>query len=581
MGDITLGEYLAELKLLRSQEEQQHLAICVGDGRWYTNAKEKQEMGQPKDGRMYGPRVLRKPLRPPSAPAVPSAPEKMQASHDRKWKPPYRGVARPLLTPFAEEQYKREQFNERREAAKAVASQASITGMVNQKVNKKLSVMRASDAALELDGANIELDLQVQTWYESVKVNEWEGVLIWLGGDVARWGRSFAWVESATRYTFLMWACYYGEERVVRLLTTMRSKLDLVAFINHRALDGRTPMHVAMERGFHKLAGVLRGELPGEEIAREKPRVRVPLVVPLMNGKRLWEAARDGHTKRAKEILAWKFTAHYNRKELKMWTAGVLEYKGGEYGDTPLLVACHYGQPAVISLLLDAGADHHAFDGNGWSPLMLAAYLGDDKSVALLLHAGAEVDFVPKVKGLKGQMPPLVAAVASQHRGVTKRGQLEVVRLLLSHEMEEHHLVSEGMDHRTTVDRQARDEAGKSAMDYLEEMIELQKKLDEKKKHGEQIKRLFTQITRPDRSVLANALAEMAKPKKPPPQPAEAASAVPPPTAPPALPASFASAGAVAPPASPSPQPPPLPVPPPPVVAARVVTPPESLHMSK
>ncbi|TSA12768.1 MAG: ankyrin repeat domain-containing protein [Betaproteobacteria bacterium] len=66
-------------------------------------------------------------------------------------------------------------------------------------------------------------------------------------------------------------------------------------------------------------------------------------------------------------------------------------------GATPLMLAAHSGNPGLVKVLLDAGADVNAADERGWGALMKAAYNADlDRGFAdvvqLLIDAGADVE---------------------------------------------------------------------------------------------------------------------------------------------------------------------------------------------
>jgi ankyrin repeat protein len=58
--------------------------------------------------------------------------------------------------------------------------------------------------------------------------------------------------------------------------------------------------------------------------------------------------------------------------------------------DTPLTIASSEADLAVVTLLLDHGADPDLRRPDGWTPLMLAAFKGDAERVRLLLEHGAD-----------------------------------------------------------------------------------------------------------------------------------------------------------------------------------------------
>jgi len=68
-------------------------------------------------------------------------------------------------------------------------------------------------------------------------------------------------------------------------------------------------------------------------------------------------------------------------------------------GYTPLFLAAREGNAAIVSALLDAGADPKAVSATGSTPLMLAAGAGNVDAVQRLLDAGAEIDGKESARG--------------------------------------------------------------------------------------------------------------------------------------------------------------------------------------
>lgn len=89
----------------------------------------------------------------------------------------------------------------------------------------------------------------------------------------------------------------------------------------------------------------------------------------------------------------------------------------GPGGNTPLLFAALYRDPATVKLLLDAGADPNARNDAGATPLMWAVASLDN--TRLLLDAGAD----PNIKSDEGRTPLSIAAA--------RAGATPVVKLLL------------------------------------------------------------------------------------------------------------------------------------------------------
>ncbi len=69
----------------------------------------------------------------------------------------------------------------------------------------------------------------------------------------------------------------------------------------------------------------------------------------------------------------------------------LLEVRDGN-GMTPLFLAAAIGQPEIVRLLLDNGADMHAANRFGAMPFHQAAYAGHRKIVEMLLERGEKVD---------------------------------------------------------------------------------------------------------------------------------------------------------------------------------------------
>ncbi|MBU2538807.1 MAG: ankyrin repeat domain-containing protein [Proteobacteria bacterium] len=88
-------------------------------------------------------------------------------------------------------------------------------------------------------------------------------------------------------------------------------------------------------------------------------------------------------------------------------------------GTTALHCAIAPGNPAIVSRLLDFGADPNVADHDGRTPLWLASHKEDVRIAALLLDYKAD----PNCRVGKNLMTPLMAAA--------KNGRIEIVNLLL------------------------------------------------------------------------------------------------------------------------------------------------------
>lgn len=77
-----------------------------------------------------------------------------------------------------------------------------------------------------------------------------------------------------------------------------------------------------------------------------------------------------------------------------------MKTQSADGGWTPLHLACHYGQSAIVRLLIDSGADVNAIAENaiGNTPLMAAIAGRNAEIIKLLIDTGAD----PKIKDKNG-----------------------------------------------------------------------------------------------------------------------------------------------------------------------------------
>ena len=83
-----------------------------------------------------------------------------------------------------------------------------------------------------------------------------------------------------------------------------------------------------------------------------------------------------------------------------------------------LILACEYGHPDLVRVLVQAGANVHQLDSRGNSPLVTACRYGHAAIVALLLQIGVGVD------------QPNASGLAALHVA-SERGHVEAVQCLL------------------------------------------------------------------------------------------------------------------------------------------------------
>lgn len=140
-----------------------------------------------------------------------------------------------------------------------------------------------------------------------------------------------------------------------------------------------------------------------------------PLVeLLLMKGARpnLWEASAVGRLDRVRELLnagaatlnahshdGWTplhLAAHFGQNAVVAYLlskgAAVDARSTNALGNTPLHAAVAGGQRTAVALLLQHGADVHATYLNGYTALHVAAASADDASARLLLSSKARLD---------------------------------------------------------------------------------------------------------------------------------------------------------------------------------------------
>ncbi|KZL84696.1 ankyrin repeat protein [Colletotrichum incanum] len=116
----------------------------------------------------------------------------------------------------------------------------------------------------------------------------------------------------------------------------------------------------------------------------------------------------------AKTPLHYETERHVNRRADLSGLGAVVSFlieKGAdieakdEDGRTPLAVACKFGHDTTVRLLIERGADIETKDNNGMTPLANACFLGHDAAVSLLIEKGADIE----VKDEDGRTPLVIA----------------------------------------------------------------------------------------------------------------------------------------------------------------------------
>ncbi|WP_054698135.1 ankyrin repeat domain-containing protein [Desulfosarcina cetonica] len=78
---------------------------------------------------------------------------------------------------------------------------------------------------------------------------------------------------------------------------------------------------------------------------------------------------------------------------------------------TPIILACEYGQPEIVRLLLEYGANADDCLDDGETPLHIAAFEGAEDCVKFLLKAGAN----PNVQTSEGKTPLMNASQSGSY----------------------------------------------------------------------------------------------------------------------------------------------------------------------
>ena len=108
-----------------------------------------------------------------------------------------------------------------------------------------------------------------------------------------------------------------------------------------------------------------------------------------------------------------------------------VDSKDTEYGQTALMWAAAQGHSAVAQVLIEKGADVHAYSKNGLTPLLFAARSVDVQTAEVLMEAGANINEASKPPERKPEAPGIAKVGNYNDEGSGERSQLRPMTPLL------------------------------------------------------------------------------------------------------------------------------------------------------
>lgn len=200
-------------------------------------------------------------------------------------------------------------------------------------------------------------------------------VLLSRGADVR--------VKGKDNWTALHFAAWQGHLGIVKLLVKQGG-----ADVDGQTTDGRTPLHLASQRGQYRVARILI-EL-GADVHTTSSGSNTPLHV----------AAETGHTSTSRLLIKHRADIHIQNTS----------------GFTPLHLASQRGHLATVKMLIEEGAEPQRSSHNLRTPCHLAAESGHCEVLQELLHHCPDGGTLSDSQGLT----PLHLAVKGGHSDIIK-----------------------------------------------------------------------------------------------------------------------------------------------------------------
>lgn len=164
---------------------------------------------------------------------------------------------------------------------------------------------------------------------------------------------------------------------VKRLLRNNPQVVDLRA-------EWGTPLEVAQKHGNERII---------EMISKLSRKRRSAKTVEAGLSRRFCEACIRGDTVKVAQLLKKENALVHCRGQVRENHVAFMKKQGGDDGWTPLHLAAHYGQAAIVGTLCDGGADLNAIAKNriGNTPLIAATFGNQEEVISILIDRGADI----------------------------------------------------------------------------------------------------------------------------------------------------------------------------------------------